>query len=233
MAAELVVSSLPGEIRAASITEDSLSDVLVLREGSAVEAGDLFLARVKRFDKGLDGAFVDLGLDRDGLLPRKEMARDMFGGEVPPEGTALAVKVLRVPAEDKGARVSAKGVDNDTAGLKAPARLASGPGALAALIARTQPARIVCDDAALLKQLKALAGDGCETALHSAAAPLFEAAGLEQEIEALLLPRAALPGGGFLLIEPGETRRLLIRSLELRRTKREERPQRKHGNIPL
>jgi propionyl-CoA carboxylase beta chain len=35
------------------------------------------------------------------------------------------------------------------------------------------------------------------------------------------------------VVEPGETRLLLIRSLELLRTKREERPQRKHGNIPL
>ena len=41
--------------------------------------------------------------------------------------------------------------------------------------------------------------------LHSAATPLFEAEGLEAEIEGLLSPRAELPGGGFLLIEPGQT----------------------------
>jgi acetyl-CoA carboxylase carboxyltransferase component len=45
--------------------------------------------------------------------------------------------------------------------------------------------------------------------------------------------RAAARGFVDDIIEPGETRRLLIRSLELLRTKREERPQRKHGNIPL
>jgi propionyl-CoA carboxylase beta chain len=40
---------------------------------------------------------------------------------------------------------------------------------------------------------------------------------------------------GFIddVIEPGETRGLLIRSLELLRTKHEDRPTRKHGNIPL
>jgi propionyl-CoA carboxylase beta chain len=42
-------------------------------------------------------------------------------------------------------------------------------------------------------------------------------------------------GRGFVddVIEPGETRATLIRSLELLRTKREDRPVRKHGNIPL
>jgi propionyl-CoA carboxylase beta chain len=40
---------------------------------------------------------------------------------------------------------------------------------------------------------------------------------------------------GFLddVIEPHATRPLLIRSLELLKTKHEERPLRKHGNIPL
>jgi propionyl-CoA carboxylase beta subunit len=35
------------------------------------------------------------------------------------------------------------------------------------------------------------------------------------------------------VIEPGETRGMLVRSLELLKTKREDRPVRKHGNIPL
>ncbi|HET6810052.1 MAG TPA: acyl-CoA carboxylase subunit beta [Acidimicrobiales bacterium] len=35
------------------------------------------------------------------------------------------------------------------------------------------------------------------------------------------------------VIDPAETRRVLIRSLEMLRTKREELPRRKHGNVPL
>jgi len=35
------------------------------------------------------------------------------------------------------------------------------------------------------------------------------------------------------VIDPAETRRVLIRSLEVLRTKREELPRRKHGNVPL
>jgi Ribonuclease G/E len=207
--AELFVSALPGDIRAAVLRDDLLDDLLILREGPEankdIQAGDLFLAKVQRFDKGLDGAFVDLGLERPGLLPRKEMPHEIFGGDVPPEGTAVAVKVMRVPAEDKGARVSAKGIDIDFKGLNAPARLGAGQGALADLVARVQPQRIVCDDAALLRQLKEHAGKDCEAALHSAATALFEAEGLEEEVEALLAPRVALPAGGSLLIEPGQT----------------------------
>jgi ribonuclease G len=203
--AELFVSVLPGEIRAAVLRDDLLDDLLILRDDSPPQAGDLFLARVQRFDKGLDGAFVDLGLERPGLLPRREMPEGP-GGSLPPEGTALAVKVLRAPAGDKGARVSAKGVSAPaTRDLTAPARLGGGTAPLAALAARAAPQRVVCDDAALLAQLKDLVeGDG-DFGLHSSGAPLFEAEGLEAEIEGLLSPRAELPGGGFLLIEPGQT----------------------------
>jgi len=45
--------------------------------------------------------------------------------------------------------------------------------------------------------------------------------------------RAAARGFIDDVIEPRETRGLLIRSLELLKTKREARPSRKHGNIPL
>src|SRR3546814_15959886 len=108
----------------------------ILREGApgaaaGAQAGDLFLARVQRFDKGLDGAFVDLGLERPGLLPRKETPEG-----IPPDGSALAVKVLRAPAADKGARVRAKAAavtPVQTKGLPAPARLGHGPGPLQAL----------------------------------------------------------------------------------------------------
>src|SRR3546814_10948301 len=67
-----------------------------------------------------------LGLERPGLLPRKETPEG-----IPPEGSALAVKVLRAPAADKGARVSAKAVavtPVQVKGLKAPARLGTGTG---------------------------------------------------------------------------------------------------------
>src|SRR3546814_10793892 len=69
MTSELLVSALPGELRAAVRRDGILDDLLILREGApgaaaGAQAGDLFLARVQRFDKGLDGAFVDLEIGR-------------------------------------------------------------------------------------------------------------------------------------------------------------------------
>ena len=202
MTVELVVSALPGELRAAVLRDDVLQDLVILRDDAAPQAGDLFFARVQRFDKGLDGAFVDLGLERPGLLA----SRDAPDG-LPPEGGTLAVKVVRAPAVDKGARVSAKALDLDPAvlkGLAAPTRLPAGAAPLKALFAASRPHQVVADDAALLRALKSDGGD-CNFHLHSGALALFEARGLEETVEQLLGPRAELPGGGVLLIEPGQT----------------------------
>lgn len=202
MAVALIVSALPGDLRAAVAKDGVLDDLAILRDGEAVQAGDLFLARVGQFDKGLDGAFVDLGLARDGLLPSREAP-----GGIPPQGSALAVKVLRAPAADKGARVSAKGVTVNPAqlkGLKAPARLPAGQGPLLALLQAAKPERVVADDPAILQALK-VGAVAADFVLHSDARPLFEAEDLEEQVEALLVPRVALSGGGFLLIEPGQT----------------------------
>jgi acetyl-CoA carboxylase carboxyltransferase component len=45
--------------------------------------------------------------------------------------------------------------------------------------------------------------------------------------------RAAERGYVDDVIDPRETRRLLVKSLSMLRTKREQLPQRKHGNLPL
>lgn len=204
MSAALIVSALPGEIRAAVLGDGALQDLFILRDDSPAEVGDTFLARVQRFDKGLDAAFVDLGLERSGLLPRREMT-----GDIPPEGSALLVTVIRAPSADKGARVSAKRAGeqgSQAQGRKAPARLPGGAGPLTALIERSDPSTVLTDDAALLKRLKAEAGGGgCDFTLHTAATPLFEAFELEDQVEGLLQPRAECPGGGYLLIEPVQT----------------------------
>src|SRR3546814_14376005 len=104
MTSELLVSALPGELRAAVRRDGILDDLLILREGApgaaaGAQAGDLFLARVQRFDKGLDGAFVDLGLERPGLLPRQETPEG-----IPPIGReAWRARVRQVREISRGA----------------------------------------------------------------------------------------------------------------------------------
>lgn len=202
MATEVYVSALPGELRAAVLQDGALDDLLILREDQPVQFGDRFLARVRRFDKGLDAAFVDLGLERDGLLPSNEVPEG-----IPPEGAALPVYVKRAPSADKGARVSARMTDLEPAeleGVKAPARLLGGKSHLQGLLHAARPERVVTDDAGLLQALKS-GGQGADFVLHSDPRPLFEVAGVEEQLEALLTPRVDLPEGGFLLVEPGQT----------------------------
>lgn len=204
MNAELVVSSLPGEVRTAVLRDDVLEDLLILRDERPLQAGDRFFAKVQRFDKGLEAAFVDLGEGRPALLPRRELS-----GEVPPEGTALAVAVIRAPSGDKGPRVSAKRVavaKDELAGLKAPQRLPDGASPLLDLMAASGASAVTSDDPQILRQLKGRAeNSGCDFALHADATPLFEAWGLEEQIEGLLQPRVDGLGGGSLLIEPVQT----------------------------
>ncbi|HIP77407.1 MAG TPA: hypothetical protein EYH07_02950 [Kiloniellaceae bacterium] len=204
MSADLIVSALPGEIRAAVLRDGALEDLLILRDRAPVQVGDRFLAKVGRFDKGLEGAFVDLGLERDGLLPAREVA-----GPMPPEGSALPVAVIRAPAADKGARVSARRAGtslDDAQGFRAPARLDGGPDALLDLIRRAKVTSVVGDDAELLQRLKAEVGEeGCAFDLAPAKAPLFQTADVDAEIDALLQPLVYCAGGAALLIEPVQT----------------------------
>ncbi|WP_299397746.1 ribonuclease E/G [Pelagibius sp.] len=200
----LLVSALPGEIRAAVLRDGVLQDLLILRDTAPVQVGDRFLAKVGRFDKGLEGAFVDLGLERDGLLPAREVA-----GPMPPEGSALPVAVIRAPAADKGARVSAKRAGaslDDAQGLRAPARLGGGQGVLTDLMRRAEVSTVVCDDADLLRRLRAAVGEeDCAFDLAAPTTSLFQVHGVEAEIDALLQPVVTCPGGAALLIEPVQT----------------------------
>jgi Ribonuclease G/E len=131
------------------------------------------------------------------------------------EGDRVVVKVRREPAGDKGARLTARiadpppGLEAAAAGAKPPALLSAGDDLLRRLTSRP-PDSILVDDAALFGELRARLAEAepalaARLALHADPIPLFEAEGVEPQIEALLQPRVALPSGGSLLIEPVET----------------------------
>ena len=65
----LVVSHLPGETRAAWIQDNRLHDLQIQRADLGGRAGDIFLGRIKSLRPEQGGAFVELGLSRDGFLP--------------------------------------------------------------------------------------------------------------------------------------------------------------------
>jgi hypothetical protein len=93
----LLVSTRSGEQRLALWADDRLAEYTVERDASAGRPGDIYLGRVTGIDKGLDAAFVDIGLARPGFLPLGER------GERPTDGAAVVVQVTRGARGDKGA----------------------------------------------------------------------------------------------------------------------------------
>lgn len=212
MTRRLLVSALPGERRAAWLKDGRLADLVILRDDRPSLLGNLYLGRVTAVERPRGLAFVTLGLARDAILPLSEAP-----GRRPSEGDALVVRLVREPEADKGARVSAKIATppRDLEALarqaKPPALLQRGDDPIARLMSEgSPPDEILIDDLAVLAETKARLSAAAPELLPRVAhdreaRPLFDREGLEEQIDALLRPRVALPSGGSLLIEPVRT----------------------------
>lgn len=199
----VLIDGLPGETRAAVLAgEDGadLVDLLILRDDRPRLAGARFLGRVAALDRGLAAAFVELGLERPGLLPFRNCPVRLS------EGDPVAVRVTREPAPGKGPKLTAKDVPPPEPDAGRPPVCLDPAAPLAELLRRHDPAAVVVEGAerrrALAAALPELAG---RIAGHTGPQLLFAGAGLETAIDALLDPEVALPGGGRLTIEPTRT----------------------------
>lgn len=110
----VLISKSPGEIRVALLEQGRLVELLVSRTGQESALGNVYLGRVEAVKKGIEAAFVDIGLGRSGFLglaearpagPRNGNERDSIGDYVN-EGDAALVQVQRDPVEDKGAKLT-------------------------------------------------------------------------------------------------------------------------------
>jgi Ribonuclease G/E len=82
----------------AGTTGERLVQATAEREGEGSSIGAIYLGRVVRVERALNAAFVELGLDKPGLLPLKK--HDKIS-----EGDSIAVVVKREAREDKGVRL--------------------------------------------------------------------------------------------------------------------------------
>src|SRR5690606_24513937 len=71
-------------------------------------AGAVFLGKVAKLEPSLQAAFVEIGLDRPGLLPLKKQ------GKQPNEGESVVVQVRRDERDGKGVRLSSS-IQSETA----------------------------------------------------------------------------------------------------------------------
>lgn len=111
MADELLINAIPGEVRAAIVSDGRLVDIQIEREGRQSQVGNIYLGRVERVIPGMDAAFVDMGTERSGFLGLDAAAAlsDNGGGRISDyvhEGEAITVQIVKDAIGRKGAQLA-------------------------------------------------------------------------------------------------------------------------------
>ena len=65
---EMIISSNGHETRVAILEDDQVAEIFVEREHNRGVVGNVYKGRVSKVLPGMQSAFVDLGLERDGFL---------------------------------------------------------------------------------------------------------------------------------------------------------------------
>jgi Rne/Rng family ribonuclease len=68
MSKEMIVSSSAHETRVAILEDEQVAEIFIERERHRGVVGNLYKGRVSKVLPGMQSAFVDLGLERDGFL---------------------------------------------------------------------------------------------------------------------------------------------------------------------
>ena len=68
MTKEMIISSSAHETRVAILEDDQVAEIFIEREHQRGVVGNLYKGRVSKVLPGMQSAFVDLGLERDGFL---------------------------------------------------------------------------------------------------------------------------------------------------------------------
>lgn len=115
---EILINVTPRETRVAVVENGRLQELHLERTLSRGIVGNIFKGKVVRVLPGMQAAFVDIGLDKNGFLHAADIARNdpAFAGrplrDVPPiqdlvhEGKSVYVQVLKDPIGSKGARLT-------------------------------------------------------------------------------------------------------------------------------
>jgi Ribonuclease G/E len=207
MAEQVFISLGPDRAEFFRWSPGSMGDRLVQatteREGEGGPAGGIHLGRVVKLDRALNAAFVEIGLDRPGLLPLKK--HDTLS-----EGDAVAVQVRRDKREDKGVRLARFNAKPELiAGKQPPAVLIPPPmlwqTALRALVPERVEA-IHCDRRGDGEKIIATAPELTKKVHHTPRRTWeMSDAAANEEIAAALQEEVSLSSGGNLLVEPVRT----------------------------
>ncbi len=115
---EILINVTPRETRVAVIENGVLQELHLERTLSRGIVGNIYKGKVVRVLPGMQAAFVDIGLEKNGFLHAADIARNdpAFSGEpirkIPPiqelvhEGKSVFVQALKDPIGSKGARLT-------------------------------------------------------------------------------------------------------------------------------
>lgn len=223
----MLISVRPGESLGALVEDGQLSwfdFVRTLHDGAApLPEGTVCLGRVRRVERGLQAAFLELGEGETAMLPARDArhlprTKDQQAPieRLVHEGEAVLVRVSRPGREGKGPRVTtALSLSPPVrAEVEAGARTADAPAVLwrpplpdpaVSLwsMAPAKPRAIEVDhepSAAALR--RALNGPDSNIAVSVSDEDTFAAHGIAEEVQGLSAPIVRLGGGGTLIIQP-------------------------------
>jgi Ribonuclease G/E len=209
----LLAETTPRAMRIALLEGDRVVSLQIDRPGQGHRRDDVFIGRVTRVVPGLNAAFVDLGEGVTGFLRAREADTESTGAPIEKlvqEGGKAVVAIKTDARDEKGPVLTRSFADPEgllaAAGLRTqPPRLIGRAEQLLVRLARHYPeARVVADSPADLVALRRLSRGGA-VSLHQGLEPLFESAGVEDQIEEALAPEFRLASGAVLRFEPTRT----------------------------
>ena len=107
MSQELYINVMSAEVRAALMDDSALIDLIVERRVRASVVGNIYLGRVERMIKGMEAAFVDIGVGKSGFLGMDDNRRGNGETSVPVyEGEAILVQVTKDAIGNKGVQLT-------------------------------------------------------------------------------------------------------------------------------
>ena len=99
MSQQIIISSTPEEVRMGLVENGILQEFMVERAMSAHLVGSIFLGRVSNIVRGIQAAFIDIGLDRNAFLYLGD-SKDLT------EGASVMIQITKDPRGSKGPTAS-------------------------------------------------------------------------------------------------------------------------------